>query len=138
MSGGDDGQEKARKKLIEKVRLLTQEKLAPRSSQYDEEAIHPKENWEDLFDHGLLAMSIPEDYGGMGLDPLSYVMVLEEIAKGCSSTSMTLHMHSTVLRFIAALASPQQKARFYTEVVDGGKMFGSWGSEPNVRLGRNI
>ena len=139
MTGGNNiAQEKMRSKLIEDVRVLTQERLAPRSSQYDEGATHPTENWEDLFNHGLLAISVPENHGGMDLDPLSYVMVLEEIAKGCSSTSMTLHMHSTVLRFIAATATPQQKDRFYPEVVDGGKMFGSWGSEPNVSLGRNL
>lgn len=139
MTGGKCGeQEMMRKKLIEDVRELTQERLAPRASQYDEEATHPTENWKDLFDHGLLGISIPEDHGGMELDPLTYVMVLEEIAKGCSSTSMTLHMHSTVLKFIAATGTPDQKARFYPEVVDGGKLFGSWGSEPNVSLGRNL
>ena len=134
----DDKRSQLRDQLIKTVEDLTVEKLGPRSALYDQEATHPKENWQDLFGQGLLAMSVPEEYGGMGLDPLSYVMVLEEIAKGCSSTSMTLHMHSTVIRFIAATATAQQKARFYPEVVDGGKMFGSWGSEPNTSLGRNF
>ena len=45
---------------------------------------------------------------------------------------MTLHMHSTVLRFIDALGTEAQKRRYFREVVEHGKLFGSWGSEPAV------
>ena len=125
-------------KLLDEIRTLTQERLAPRAAQYDEGAANPHENWRDLWEHGWLAMSVPKDYGGMGLDTPTYVMVLEEIAKGCMNTSMTLHMHSTVMKFIAALATPDQKKRLYPEVVEGGKLFASWGSEPAVSLGRHF
>ncbi len=67
-----------------------------------------------------------------------YVRVLEEVAKGCINTSMTLHMHSTVMKFIAALATPEQKKRLYPEVLDGGKIFASWASEAAVSLGRSF
>ena len=62
----------------------------------------------------MLAMSVPKDRGGMGLDTSTYVMVLEEIAKGCINTAMTLHMHSTVMKFIAALATPEQMKRLFS------------------------
>ena len=90
-----------RQKLLDDVRELTRECLAPRATGYDEGAINPTENWRDLWEHGLLAMSVPKEYGGMELDNLTYVMVLEEIAKGCTNTSMTVHMHS----FVQALYS---------------------------------
>ena len=125
-------------KLLDDVRTITSERLAPRAAQYDEGAVNPHENWRDLWEHGWLAMSVPKDYGGMGLDTSTYVMVLEEIAKGCINTAMTLHMHSTVMKFIAALATPEQKKRLYPVVVDGGKLFASWGSEPAVSVGRNF
>ncbi len=83
----------------------------------------------------MLAMSVPKDRGGMGLDTSTYVMLLEEIAKGCINTAMTLHMHSTVMKFITALATPEQMKRLYPEVVDGGKLFARWGSEPAVSVG---
>ena len=44
-------------------------------------------------------------------------------------------MHTVVQRYIDALGTPDQKARFYPDVVDQGKMFGSWGSEPQSRGG---
>ena len=51
---------------------------------------------------------------------------------------MTLHMHSTVLRFIDALGSEAQKRRYFAEVVKHGRLFGSWGSEPAVSLSRTF
>jgi len=44
-------------------------------------------------------------------------------------------MHSTVMRFIDALGTDKQKAMYYPEIVDDGKLFGSWGSEPQTRGG---
>jgi alkylation response protein AidB-like acyl-CoA dehydrogenase len=61
-----------------------------------------------------------------------YAAVIAAIARGCASSAMTLHMHSTVLRFIDALGTEAQKRRYFGEVVEGGKLFGSWGSEPAV------
>ena len=124
--------------ILENVRELSRERLAPRAAGYDEGAVNPAESWRDLWEHGLLAMSVPEQYGGMELEPTAYVMVLEEIARGCANTSMTVHMHSTVQRFIAALATSDQKARFYPEVVQRGKLFGSWASESAVSLTRSF
>lgn len=126
------------RRLLDDVRELTREQLAPRAASYDEGALNPTESWHDLWKHGLLAMSIPKEYGGMELQPTTYVMVLEEIAKGCANTSMTVHMHSTVQRFIAALATSDQKARFYPEVVEHGRLFGSWASESAVSLSRSF
>ena len=70
----------------------------------------------------------------MELDPLSYALVLEEIAKACANTAMTVHMHTMVTRLIAAIGSTEQKERYFRAVVEGGEMFGSWGSEPGVSI----
>ena len=51
---------------------------------------------------------------------------------------MTVHMHSTVMRFIDALGTAAQKRRYFGEVVRDGKLFGSWGSEPAVSLSRTF
>jgi alkylation response protein AidB-like acyl-CoA dehydrogenase len=68
----------------------------------------------------------------------TYIAVVRALARGCASTAMTLHMHSTVMRFIDAVGSAAQKHRFFTEVVQHGKLFGSWGSEPAVSLSRTL
>jgi alkylation response protein AidB-like acyl-CoA dehydrogenase len=123
---------------IETAARLAREKLAPRAAEYDRDAKNPLDSWRDLWRDGLLATAIPSAYGGLGLDMPSYVGVIRELARGCASTAMTVHMHSTVMRFIDALATDDQKRRFYAEVVAHGKLFGSWGSEPAVSLSRTF
>ena len=117
---------------------LAREKLAPRAAEYDRDAKNPLDSWRDLWRDGLLAAAIPAAYGGLALDMPTYVAVIRELARGCASTAMTVHMHSTVMRFIDALATEEQKRRYFGEVVRAGKLFGSWGSEPAVSLSRTF
>ncbi len=124
--------------IVEGAAVLARECLEPRAARYDKTASHPVESWHDLWKHGYLAAAVPKEYGGMGLDMLTYVMTVERLAWGCTSTAMTTHMHSVVQRYIDALCTPEQKTRFYADVVEGGKLFGSWGSEPERRGGTGI
>ena len=123
------------RQIVSKAQEVARECLEPRAAQYDESASHPVESWHDVWEKGLLAMAVPREHGGLGLDMLTYVMVIEKLAQGCTNTAMTVHMHSVVQRYIDALASPEQKASLYPDVVDKGKLFGSWGSEPSRRGG---
>jgi alkylation response protein AidB-like acyl-CoA dehydrogenase len=124
--------------VVERAERLTRERIAPRASEYDAAAANPLESWRDLWREGLLAGAIPRSHGGLGLDMATYIAVIRAIARGCASTAMTVHMHSTVMRFIGAVGSPAQKRRYYDEVVRHGKLFGSWGSEPAVSLSRTL
>ncbi len=132
------GLSEADRRIVEQVDRLTRERLAPRAAEYDRQGTNPVESWRDLWQQGFLAAAIPTSHGGLGLDMPTYVAVLRTIAKGCASTAMTLHMHSTVMRFIGALGTDTQKRRYYEEVVRHGKLFGSWGSEPAVSLSRTF
>lgn len=134
----DFGLTSAQRTLLDKAARVAKECLAPRAAMYDQTRTSPEASWHDLWQHGLLAMAVPQRYGGLGLDMLTYVMVLEQLTQGCTNTTMTLHMHSVVQMYIAALATPAQQARFYAEVVAQGKLFGSWGSEPSRRGGANV
>jgi alkylation response protein AidB-like acyl-CoA dehydrogenase len=124
--------------VVETAARLSRDRLAPRAAEYDRDAKNPLDSWRDLWRDGLLAGAIPVRYGGLGLDMPTYIAVIRELARGCASTAMTVHMHSTVMRFIDALATDDQKRRFYAEVVSHGKLFGSWGSEPAVSLSRTF
>lgn len=124
--------------LIHRAASVARDSLAPRAQMYDQAGAYPRESWNDLWKHGFLALAVPSAYGGMGLDMPSYVMVLEQLAQGCTNTTMTLHMHSVVQMYIEVLGTPAQKVRFYPEVVEQGKLFASWGSEPDRRGGTNV
>jgi alkylation response protein AidB-like acyl-CoA dehydrogenase len=124
--------------IVEIAERLAREKLAPRAAHYDREAANPIDSWRDLHAERLLAGAVPVAHGGLGLDMPTYVEVIRALAQGCASTAMTVHMHSTVMRFIDALGTDAQKRRYFAEVVGGGKLFGSWGSEPAVSLSRTF
>jgi alkylation response protein AidB-like acyl-CoA dehydrogenase len=122
----------------ERIGEVARTRIAPRAAGYDREGKNPVESWRDLWHEGFLAAAIPAAYGGRGLDMGTYIACLRAIARGCANTAMTVHMHSTVMRFIDALGTDAQKRRYYAEVVDHGKLFGSWGSEPAVSLSRTF
>jgi alkylation response protein AidB-like acyl-CoA dehydrogenase len=128
----------AQQEFLDRVAWLSREKIAPRAAHYDAMAANPVDSWRDLWGDGLLAMAIPRDYGGLDLDMLTYIAALETLAQGCASTAMTVHMHTTVHRFIQALATPAQQARYFAATVEHGQLFGSWGSEPSVSLSRTF
>ena len=124
-----------RQQVVDKARWVAKECLEPRAAGYDASAGHTWESWNDLWNHGLLAISVPTTYGGLGADMLTYIMAIESLAYGCTNSTMTLHMHSIVQQVINAIATPEQKEVFYRDVVEDGRVFGSWGSEPESRGG---
>jgi alkylation response protein AidB-like acyl-CoA dehydrogenase len=125
-------------RVLESAARLAREELAPRAADYDRDAKNPVDSWRALARAGLLAATIPRAHGGLGLDMPTYIAVIRTLAGACASTAMTLHMHSTVMRFIDALGTQAQKRRYFPEVITHGKLFGSWGSEPAVSLSRTL
>ncbi len=128
----------AQKAILERVDRLTREQIAPRAAEYDAAGANPVDSWRVLGREGFLGSCIPPSHGGLGLDMPTYIGMIRTIARGCANTAMTVHMHSTVMRFIDALGTDAQKRRYFDEVVKHGKLFGSWGSEPAVSLSRTF
>jgi len=125
-------------RVLEAAARLARDELAPRAAEYDREAKNPVDSWRALGRAGFLGAAIPRAHGGLGLDMPTYAGVIRTLAGACASTAMTLHMHSTVMRFIDALGTEAQRRRYFPEVVQHGKLFGSWGSEPAVSLSRTL
>ena len=128
----------ARTAILDRVARLTREQIAPRAAEYDAAGANPVDSWRVLAREGFLGACVPPAHGGLGLDMPTYLGVIRIIARGCANTAMTVHMHSTVMRFIDALGTEAQKRRYFGEVVREGKLFGSWGSEPAVSLSRTF
>jgi alkylation response protein AidB-like acyl-CoA dehydrogenase len=133
-----DGVTEPDPRVIETATRLAREQLAPRAADYDRDAKNPVDSWQALWREGLLGVAIPRAHGGLGLDMSTYVAVVRTLAGACASTAMTLHMHSTVMRFVDTLGTEAQKRRYFPEIVARGKLFGSWGSEPAVSLSRTL
>jgi hypothetical protein len=120
----------AQRDIVERMARLSREKFAPRAAKYDAESAFPYENYADLRAAGLLALTVPAAYGGVGADSIAYAHALRALARGCSSTALTFNMHATVTTFVAALGTEAQKRRYFADVVERGALIASITSEP--------
>ena len=128
--------------LVDRARRLTVERIAPRADKHDREASFPFEDFQDLYDAGLLALCVPEAYGGEGADFETYCLVAEQIAQGNAATALCYNMHSTTMLKMGEVADrmplsaearvvhEQRRARLFREVVRRGVVYGQPHSEP--------
>jgi butyryl-CoA dehydrogenase len=119
--------------LREMVRNFAQKELAPRAAKLDEESQFPSEAVKKLAELGLMGMMVPPELGGAGMDPLSYVIVLEEIAAACASTAVTMSVNNSLyLDCIMKHGNEAQKKKYVPEFAQG-KMLGAYAlSEPGA------
>ena len=126
------GLTKEQLRLIDKSRTVARDVLAVHASKYDLEAQHPIESFAALREQGFYGMAVPKEYGGWGLDLVTYCLCMHELAQGCASTATSFNMHNIVLYGIAHLGTEDQKKRWFSKVINEGALIGSWGSEPNA------
>ncbi|PIK56936.1 putative short-chain specific acyl-CoA dehydrogenase, mitochondrial-like isoform X2 [Apostichopus japonicus] len=97
--------------------------LKPIASQIDKEHRYPADKVKAMGDLGLLAIAVPEEYGGTGLDNLAYAVALEEISRGCATCGVIMSvMNSLYLSPVVNFGTKDQIERFGTPFVDGKKV----------------
>jgi len=128
--------------LMERAYALAMERFAPRAATYDREASFPFEDYADLHAAGLLALCVPEQYGGLGADFETYCLVAEQLARGNASTALTYNMHALTMMMMGPLIQGIElppavrerhealSARRYREVAEHGVFYGQPHSEP--------
>ena len=73
--------------LVQKTaREFAQEEVLPKAAEIDREHRHPKELVARMAELGFLGVAVPDEFGGAGLDHVSYVLVMEEVSRACAST----------------------------------------------------
>jgi alkylation response protein AidB-like acyl-CoA dehydrogenase len=101
------------------IRELVQDKVAPRAAEIDERAEYPKDI-ETLFaENGVLAIPIPEEYGGISGSSVTICMATEEIAKACASSSLILGVQSLGAYPILLAGTEEQKKRLCPPLAQG-------------------
>ncbi len=107
----------------EGIRALVEREIAPRAAGYDRRAEFPWDSWKALCDHGYVGMSLPEEYGGSGLDMVSLVICVEEISRGCAATGVIFEVHNTLCAAtIHRFGSPAQRSRYLPDLATGRKI----------------
>lgn len=117
----------------EMVRSFANEEVAPVARQFDESQDFPWENVKKMADLGLLGIPWSEDLGGAGLDTISFMIAIEELARVCASHSITISAHTTLgTSPIVNFGSKAQIERFVPRLASG-RVIGGFGlTEPNA------
>ncbi len=106
--------------------------VEPQAEHIDDKEEVPQGLLRKAARQGFLGALLPEDYGGAALDLVSYILLLEEVAKCCMSTAMTLHIHnSLVSRAVLHFGTEAQKEE-WLPVLAEGSVLGAWAhAEPD-------
>jgi alkylation response protein AidB-like acyl-CoA dehydrogenase len=105
--------------ILASVRELVAEKVAPRAAEIDEAGEFPWDVKELFARNDLLGIPIPSEYGGLGGTFLTYVKVVEEIAKACASSSLIVAVQELGMLPIMIAGSEEQKRRFLPSIASG-------------------
>ncbi|MEX1100096.1 MAG: acyl-CoA dehydrogenase family protein, partial [Bacteriovoracaceae bacterium] len=107
--------------------------IAPLAAQIDKECAIPKSVIQKLGENGFLGCYVPEEYGGAGMDYLSYSMIVEEISRNCGSTGVFVSAHNSLCVWpILEFANEAQKKKYLPKLASGEHIGCFCLSEPNA------
>ena len=96
------------KELRETLIGLCEQEMRANAKRSDDELLYPRRNLELMGEHGFLALTVPEEYGGLGENHVAFAMVCETIARyGCASTAMCYVMHMAAVQTIMLRPTPE-------------------------------
>ena len=111
-------------KLIrDMARDFAQKEIAPIAAEIDEEGRFPSETVKKMGELGFMGIEIPEEYGGTGMDTLSYVLAMIEISKACASHGVIMSVNnSLVCHGLYRFGNERQKQEFLVPLASGEKL----------------
>ena len=119
--------------LISLYRDFAENTVKPIAADLDKEERFPEETVAQMGELGMLGIPFPEEYGGTGMDNLSYVQCIEELSKVCASTGVTVSAHTSLCAWpIYHFGTEEQKQKYLVPLASGEKL-GAFGlTEPNA------
>jgi alkylation response protein AidB-like acyl-CoA dehydrogenase len=107
------------KAILEMVRRFVDEQILPQAEHYDHEDEFPGPIVEQMKELGLFGTTIPEEYGGMGLDLTTYAMIVEELSRGWISISGVVNTHFIGSYLLMKFGSDEQRQRLLPRMATG-------------------
>lgn len=112
---------------------FSDKELAPLAHQIDKEEKIPKEVISKLAENGFLGINIPEEYGGAGLDYVSYAIIVEELSRGCASSGVFVSVQNSLCIYpILEFGTDEQKQKYLPKLASGEHIGCFCLSEPNA------
>ena len=106
--------------MVDMYRNFAEGVCGPIAAEIDEEERFPEETFAQMADLGFMGIPFPEEYGGSGLDELSYAQCIEEISKVCASTATGLSAHTSLGAWpIYKFGTEEQKAKYLPGLCSG-------------------
>lgn len=120
------------KMVLDMVRKLAAEEIAPRAAQYDISREFPWDNVKKMSELGLMGVTVPEQYGGAGMSSLAYVTVIEEISRACASTGVITAVQNSLGEYpVMAFGTEEQKKKWLPLMASGQKIAAYALTEPS-------
>ena len=115
------------------VREFAEREVKPRAEAIDHTAEFPRDLVQKAADLGLLGILVPEEYGGAGLDHVSFAIFVEEVARFCASTSVILDVHTSVgTEPIVLFGTEDQRRRWLVDLAQGKRLAAFALTEPEA------
>ena len=124
--------QEAQTQIVNLVREFVRRDVEPVASRYDKEDIYPVELVEKMKEMGLFGITIPEEYGGLGLDYTTFAMIYEELSKGWMSVSGVIGTHHVMSYVIAQFGTQEQRRRLLPRMAEGQIRGGLAMTEPEA------
>ncbi len=112
--------------LRDTVREFAENEIAPRASEWEEKGEFPLDIMKKMGELGMLGIPFPEEYGGAGMDTLSFALALEEIARVCGSTCLNVAAHTSLCAMPIYLFGTEEQKKKYLPPLATGEALGSF------------
>ncbi len=114
------------------LRQFVDNEIVPVARDWEQAGRYPTEIVDGMKDMGLFGITVPEEYGGLDLDPVSFALVFEEIARGWMGIAGILGSHSLACRLIAMHGTDEQKSTYLPDLATGKRRTGIGLTEPDA------
>ncbi|MEU4233681.1 acyl-CoA dehydrogenase family protein [Nonomuraea sp. NPDC026600] len=116
----------------ETLRAFVDKEIMPVAIEWEHSGRYPTEIVDKMKAMGLFGLTVPEEYGGLGADMVSFALVFEEIARGWMGVAGTIGSHSLACWMIARHGTEEQKTRYLADLATGARRTGIALTEPGA------
>jgi alkylation response protein AidB-like acyl-CoA dehydrogenase len=114
------------------LRTFVDKEIVPVAREWEHAGRYPTEIVDGMKEMGLFGITVPEQYGGLDLDPVSFALVFEELARGWMGIAGILGSHSLACRLIAMHGTEEQKGAYLPALATGERRTGIGLTEPDA------
>jgi alkylation response protein AidB-like acyl-CoA dehydrogenase len=115
------------KMIQEMARKFAEREIKPVAAELDRTHAHPADICAKMGELGLMGVTVPEEYGGAGMDYISYALAMIEISKACASCGVIMSVCNSLYNFPVYTYGTEEQKQKYLRPVAGGEVIGCYG-----------